>query len=142
MSARSALDIVLLCETHLGWASTDLKSPLWKVRRTEAGKLNRAMAKDPKVTLARLELAIELCRRKRTYIKSPMVLVYMVDEVLTNSHTTHVHELAEQIEQAVHREYNSGQPDATDWISRLVRAQGPYRADVLAEWRDAGRDKD
>lgn len=142
MPARTALDIVLLCETHLGWASPNLKTPLWKVRQVEAGKLKRAMAQDEKVTLPRLELAVELCRRKRTYIKSPVALVYMIDEVLENSHTYVVHELAEQIADAVATEYASGRGDATEWISRLVRAQGPYRADVLAEWRAAGRDKD
>lgn len=136
--ARTATDVVILCENVLGWVPED-NVPLWKARANHAGRLKRAMAKHG-VTLDQLVLAVEYCRRRREPVKSPAALVFRVPSALDLANEPEsTSDDTEAINEAIQWEYHNEDHFSLGWIFRLTRAVGAHRADVLKEWRDAGR---
>ena len=82
MTARTTMQLVKACENVLGWTPNP-SMPLSTARTVAARRLGKEMAKDPeKFSLHNLELAIELCRRQRQPIKSPLYLIHKVDEAV------------------------------------------------------------
>lgn len=135
MTVRNATEFVVLCENALGWVP-DPNVSLHKARMVMAGRLKREIAKDPhKMTWANLELAVEMLRRKRQPIKSPLYVTYKVDEALQESNRpAPVRPLGELIDQAVAREQDSADERSAYWLGRLTRAAGKYRQEAYDEW--------
>jgi len=133
-------DIVVACENTLGWVP-DPGKPLWKARSVEAGKLNRAAAKDPKkVTVDNLALAVEFSRKRRRPVTSPLGLIHRIEDALVFARDeTVLSDLGQAVQDAVNLELFMDRHDAGIWITRLTRAQGEFRLDVLNEWKEAGR---
>lgn len=132
------MDIVVACENVLGWVPDESK-PLWKARANAAGAVKRAMAKH-NVTLDQLELAIEYCRRKKEAIASPAALVFRVEQALELANEPEPElDVSTDVEAAVQWERDHEDHFSLGWITRLTRAVGNYRAEVLQEWRSAGR---
>ncbi len=132
----TATDIVIACENRLGYLH---HGPLTERRRIEAGKINKKLKTDPSVTLADFELAIEYCWKKRESVTSPVALYWRIKDAknLAND-VVEVSDLTEEIERAIAWEMWC-EPIDHEWVGKLTRAQGDGRADVLAEWKAAGR---
>lgn len=132
------MDIILDCENRLGW-SPPAGAVLWRARAGEHRKLTRAMEKRG-YTVEDLRTALAYCLRRRQAITSPMELIGLVDKArdLTPDTDPRV-PLDDQIDAAVAWEAANRDGSSANWGSRLVRVAGHLRADVLQEWRDAGR---
>lgn len=153
MGVKTATELIILCENLFGHdfvgavddaslTPTARKVPLWKARAAEAGKINRAMKKDPKVvTLANLETAANYCFEKRIEVKSPYGLVYKIEEATAKVADVELtSDLGDLVQRALAWEADQPATDSRDeWISRLTRAHGESRAAVLKEWAEDGR---
>lgn len=133
----TATDVVVACENTLGWNPT--VKPLRKARNIEAGKINRKLEADPRVTLEDFMLAIEYCRRKREPVTSPVALYWRIEDAKAMANApVPSSALSTSIEQAMAWELAQLEPNE-HWIGRLTRAHGPHRDAVLSEWAGAGR---
>ena len=143
MTLKNATAVVVLCENLFGCGTDAVEKgvPLHKARAIEAGKLNKAMKRDPrKVTLDNLELAATYCFEKRIPIKSPYGLVYKIEEALALQATPELtSDLAESVQRALAWEADHHDSSSSAWSERLTRAHGDARASVLADWKEAGR---
>ena len=132
---RHATDFIIHCENTLGWVPDETKE-LWKARSIQAGRLNKAIAKKPSLyTWENLELAVEFLRRKRQPIKSPMFVLYVVEDALRAAQEAQVRPLGEQIDEAIAAEYSQPELTSMTWVDQLSRSVGQYRQDTLTEWR-------
>lgn len=140
---RTSTDLVLAVENTLGWLPPVRKGkPAWRVRQVEAGKLNKARKRDPeRLTIENLLLALEHCRRNRIEVKSPMALIYHVDEAVEAGRDERA--LSDDLEQlladAVALERAARVEGWERWVGRFTRAQGEGRREVFREWVESGR---
>lgn len=133
------MQLVKACENVLGW-TPPASMPLTTARTIAARRLGKEMAKDPeRLTPRNLELAIELCRRQRQQIKSPLYLIYKVDEAVAAANVaTAQSDIATLMEQAIAFEMDSDPSEEREyWLGRLVLARGRFRDEVYAEWAAA-----
>lgn len=143
---KNATALVILCENLFGTGTEAVEKgiPTFKARAVEAGKIKAAMRKDPKrVTLANLELAANYCFEKRLQIKTPYGLIHKIDEALQYATAPELEsDLSVLTQRALMAEAGRSAADqvSQEWIGRLTRAHGDARADVLREWKEAGRD--
>lgn len=134
MTVKNATEFVVLCENTLGY-NPDPTKELWKARSIMAGRLNKAIKAKPHLyTWENLELAVELLRRQRQPVASPMFVLYKVEEALKAAAAAQIRPLGELIDEAVAAERSLPQP-SQDWIDQLTRAVGKYRKDALDEWQ-------
>lgn len=136
MPVKNATEFVILCENTLGYNPDETKD-LWKARAIMAGRLKRAIAQKPTLyTWANLELAVEMLRRQRQPIQSPLFVLYKVEEALKAApEATPPKPLAELVEQAVAAERSQPALTSASWVSQLTRAVGKYRQETYDEWR-------
>lgn len=132
MSVHTAAKLVERCENQLGWTAPPGMA-LWKARRIEIAKLNRAMEKAG-VSLEDVAYALELSRREHATIESPAALVWRVERAREVAVATEPVGLDQQIRDAIDFELDQELPDHDLWVSRLSRCSGPARAEVLDEW--------
>jgi hypothetical protein len=139
MTVRNSVELVELISNQLGWAPPLGDTRPWhKVRTTEAAKLNRAIAKDPKsFTYDNLELAVEYMRGKKITPASTLAVCSFVKPALRESNQVEERPLGDLIDAAIARENELQRPEWTYWCRRLANAVGPYRQQVLDEWREA-----
>lgn len=136
------MDLVLGCENRLGWTPTTRGRPFHVARGIEVGKLKKAMAQDPThCTIENLALALEWSWRHRKQVSSPVGLIYRIDAALERAPEVDcTTDLGAAVQRAVDHELALDRPDALEWIYRLTRSFGTFRADVLTEWKEAGRE--
>lgn len=142
---RNATELLELAENRLGWDPYESTKrgtvPVWKVRAIEAGKINRAIAKEAHVTFENLALAVDYALAHKRTITSPFGLVVMVrDAVKWDREQVQpevVSDLESDIEAAIAIEQGRNDPDAAMWLGRFMRAVGPSRHLVYTEWREA-----
>lgn len=145
---RNATALLLEIENRLGWDPYEVAlakgEPVFKVRATEAGKLNAAMKRKPKgkqppVTLANLALAVEYAQRHRLEVKAPYGVVYLIEKAIeerdADAPATGVDGDFESnwIAAIEYEEFNADDRSAY-WMGRFMRAVGPARKDVLNEY--------
>lgn len=132
-------DIVVDCENQLGLIGPR-GIPTWKSRAADVGRLRRGLNSHPDVTITDLRLALAWCRRRKEPITSVSELFGKVKDArrhrIQDERTTDV---SLSFREALRWEGDQSDPDAERWLARLVRSFGPARADVLQEWRVAGR---
>ena len=130
--------IVELIENTLGWAAP-IGEPLWKVRSREAGKLNRKIATRPSFYTERnILLAIEYCRREHITIETPVGVLGFVEAAVREANKPEVERPLDQaIAEAIAWEQDNEQQGFGHWVTRLRRANGAARRDVLTEWKQA-----
>lgn len=122
-----------LVENRLGW-SPPPGGPAYRRYVVEAAKVKRKIASNPELyTWAALELAVELLARERLP-RTPIGVFSHVERALTMARLPET-DLEEQIRSAMRYEGLRGDPGG--WVTRFTRATGPYRAEVLDEWRRA-----
>lgn len=139
---NTATEFVLAVENMLGWAAEETPTkPLWKVRQIEAGKVNRKRKEDPELySWENLEIAMLWCLHNRTPVKSPLGVFYKVTKALAERpREERARPLGDLIDEAIAQEMGSQQIGWQEWVITLQRAGGPARAEVLQEWRNAGR---
>lgn len=135
MPVKNATDLVILCENRLGYVPDETKE-LWKARAIQAGRLNKAIAKDPLLTWENLELAVEYLFRKRQPIKSPLYVTYVVKDALKlAAETSKPRPIGELIDEAIALE-QAQRPsrEQESWLGQLTRAAGSYRQATYDEW--------
>lgn len=147
MAIKNAKEFVELVENQLGWAppmeEVTERKPLWKHRIIMAGRVKKAIEKDPNLyTWHNLDLAIEYCRRKKIEVKSPMGVLYKVRQAVDMANVVPSTDLEGAIEAAIEWESTEQRPGHAEWVGRLVRADGSARRDVLELWRRERRDVD
>lgn len=117
-------------ENTLGWSSA-LRGPRWKVRKIEAGKVDKKRATNPALyTWPNLMLALELCRRERLP-RTPTGVFAHVERALELRRAPEV-DLEEAIREATAREVAAGDPD--QWVTRFARSAGHYRKEAYEQW--------
>lgn len=133
-----ALGFIKHCEDVLGWLpNPNPRVPRTQARRQCATRLVAAMKEDPeRYTWHNLLLAVELVRREKTVIRSPLYLLHRVDDALklANAPVAEV-PLEEAIRAALMRE--SVTPDderSRYWTVRFTRATGRYRREAYDAW--------
>lgn len=129
---RTATEFVEAVENLLGWVPAE---PRWKSIRTEAAKVKRKRSTNlPLYSFDNLELAIALLRRERKAVQSPVAVLWHVERALKMGEVVvETDELDAQVTELVEYLAEHGDPDG--WTSRLVRAQGRGRQEVLDEYR-------
>lgn len=138
------LAIVEACENQLGWVPPYKENvPVYQTRAVEVYKLKKAMANPEFAQVANphnLALALEFSRRRGLAVKSPITLLYRINDALAYADTGPTETtIAMQISAAVRWEQDHDDDDSLRWIHRLVRSSGAGQVDVLVEWKDAGR---
>lgn len=135
---RKATAFIIFVENTLGWIPpVTEKTPLWKARAVEAGKLNKKIKTNPRLyTWENLALAVEYCRRKKQEVRSPTALCWTVERALREAYQpADSTPVQAQVDAAIAWEQTNQLDDADTWIGRLTRAGGDGRKDVLNEWR-------
>lgn len=103
----------------------------------EAHKLHLVMRKR-RVSNVEFVLCVDYCHATHRRIEHPVWVLRFLDDARewkAASSPAPGSELGERIAEAVARERVLAAPDSPDWIDRLLRARGPYREEVLSEWR-------
>lgn len=133
-----AKEVIRACENVLGWVPPR-GMPLSTARTLYAAKLEKAAQEQPGlVTERNLLLAVELCRRERTPIQSPMFLCHRIKDALRLAASPEAERpLGTQVDEALTREGMRADDESSYWRGRLMRASGNARAEVLQEWREA-----
>lgn len=142
MTLKHATDLVILCENLFGCVSAVADgTPVFRMRSIEAGKINRAMAKDPmNITLDNLELAANYCFQKRIPIKTPYGLVFKIPQALDLVAAVEpTSDLAESVQRALAWEADNPDDFSGGWAERLTRAHGDARGLLLKDWHEASR---
>jgi hypothetical protein len=138
MSFRTMTEVVEACENTLGWLPPASNKPRWRLVAAEVGKLVAAQRKQPDlVTFKNLEIALDYSRRKKMPVKSPVGLVYRIEEALEFVDTREITPIQQQIDSALEWEAKHDLPDSSTWRSRLIRSSGTARDTTLADWREA-----
>lgn len=130
----SATRFCKLVEAKLGWVPPNPHAPAWLAYKQEASKVTNKIATDPELyTWRNLELAVELLRREKKP-RSPIGVFAHVARAVEMANEVEP-DLDTQIREATAYEVRRGDP--AGWVTRFARAQGAYRAQALAEWRES-----
>lgn len=118
----------------------DNPEPFQKWAGMESHKLYLVMRKR-RITNEEFLLCVRYCQRHHKRIENAVWVFRFINEakqeqreLLAQTPTT---ELGLGIEEALRRERALSDDQSTTWIGRLTRAVGPYRDEVLSEWRAA-----
>lgn len=134
-----ALAFLQVVENTLGW-DPGKRGSRRRGQELYVGKVLDKIATNPQLyTWDNLGLAVELVRRKRHVIQSPLNVFSFVEEAVELAYVPIERPLDEEMAEATRLEYSRTDPDAELWLMRLARAADHARADVLQMWRDAGR---
>lgn len=141
MTVKNATELCALVENTLGWTPiVSDKMPRWRAIAIMAGRVNKKIETNPKLyTWRNLEIAVAYLWAKRQQVRSPMGIFYVVEDAVAQSYETPQQPLGDQVEQAIRTEYEIDDAQTIRWVTRLSRAFGDARADVLVEWRAARR---
>ncbi len=92
-----------------------------------------------RVTSEEFCLAVDYCVRHRIAAPNPVWILKHIPaarkEAIELAVLHQPEELELAIDQAIESERTSPDADTPDWVQRLVRARGPYRKEVLEEWK-------
>ena len=141
MTVKNATELLQLIENTLGWTPNVTETtPRWRAVANMAGRINKKVKTNPQLyTWENLELAVNFLWKARQAVYSPMLVFSVVEQAVAEKHHEPPRPLGVQVEDALRLEYEIDDAQSHLWISRLSRAFGTYRADVLAEWRAARR---
>lgn len=124
-------DFIRHVENTLGWAPAE-DEPRWKATARESAKLVRKIKTKPHLyTWDNLMLTVELLRRERAVITSPVAVCTHVRRALDAQYQVVTSDIAGAIHAAITEAFTAGEQT---WVERLARASGDARHEVLAEW--------
>jgi hypothetical protein len=133
------MDLIVDAENLLGYEPPRNGLPVYRVRAAEHRKLTRAL-ESRQYCVADLRLAFNYCLRRRQPITRLHELVDLIPVAkdLAAAPDTLI-DVAHAIAEAVQWEADNKDELTRYWLGRLARAEGPIRAEVVAEWRESGR---
>lgn len=118
----------------IGDYNEDDGRPWFRFRMLEIGKL-KAMRKKRGLTIADLMTAAEYCDRRDIKITAPWQLIGHLFEAKRERRQWEQKAFDREIDDAVVCERSLADHDQT-WVDRLLLARGPYRKEVLEQWRE------
>ncbi len=133
MTELKPTQFVLILENTLG-LPLDMSMPEWKARSIQAGQVKKKIAKNPRLySWDNLLVAVEWCREHKKEIKQAAGIFHFVEQALKERADSGAltDSLSRRVDAAIEREKSLGDPDG--FVSRLTRASGPVRGEVLAE---------
>ena len=119
----------------IGDHDQDDAQPWYKFRLREIAKL-KAIRKKRGVSLADFTLAARYCYRRRVTVHDSWQVPQHLAQARREAKAAATSDLSQQIEAAVAAEQAGHRPDQ-QWVTRLLRARGRYRVEVLEAWRSA-----
>lgn len=112
----------------------DTHGPFQKWAGLESYKLAKVMTKR-RVSNEKFVVAVLWCQRHHKRIENAVWVLNHVDEAWAEHMGTERTDIAVLIERAIAEEYARDRASSPQWVARLSRARGPYRQEVLDEWR-------
>lgn len=117
------------------WDELLSEEPYWKWVGMAAHRLALTMKKR-RVTPTDWRLAVDFCARHRIPIGNPVwALKYIPEAKTENQRLARERGLPLEVDDALAYERNLADPMSAEWVQKLLRARGPYRKEVLAEWQ-------
>lgn len=119
----------------LGTYSDDEPTPFFQTRNKEIAKLKAAMTKR-RISIEEVVLAARYCKAQHI----PVLYLNQLWKELGNAKAAQralPSDIQTHVEDAIAHENWLGAPDSAYWIERLNRAVGPYREEVLDEWKQS-----
>lgn len=125
-------------QKQLGYGNWDEETdgPYQKWAGLEAHKLSKVMTKRG-VDHWHFVVAVLWCKRHRKRIENATWVLKFVAEAWAEHQSLVRTDVAELIEQAIRVESARNRAQTPDWVARLTRARGPYRLEVLTEWKQS-----
>jgi hypothetical protein len=133
-------DLVVACENQLGWTIPEGVEP-WSARMKEVGKLKRVLSVRREVSIADLQTALAYCKRRHEPIDSPLGLfgkVNVAKELAVVKEPPRT-DVTVDWEAALLWELMNPDRLSDAWSLKLRRVHPAVRAELLADWRAAGR---
>lgn len=136
LHAEPATDAALFDMLHalLGVGDYDDSAdvPWFKFRMVEIQKI-KVLRRRRGVSLGEFALAARYCYRRRIPVRRSWEVCGYIPAAKKQARASRVSDLAASIATAVENERSRADCDER-WVGRLLRAQGPARAEVLAAW--------
>jgi len=110
--------------------------PWFRFRMTEIAKL-KAIRKRRSITLADFAMTARYCHRHHEQVKESWQLCGFIADAKREARRIAVPELSQEIHAALDLERALPGPDSSTWIERLLLTRGPFRRDVLDEWKQS-----
>jgi hypothetical protein len=110
--------------------------PWWQFRIREIAKL-KAIRKRRSITLADFAMSARYCHRHREQVKESWQLCGFIADAQREARRIAVPALSREIHAALETERTLPGPDSAAWVERLLLTRGPFRREVLAEWKQS-----
>ena len=110
--------------------------PWFRFRMTEIAKL-KAIRKRRSITLADYAMTARYCQRHQVQVKESWQLCGFIADAKREARRIAVPELSQEIHDALALERALPGPDSVTWIERLLLTRGPFRREVLDEWKQS-----
>jgi len=108
----------------------------FQFRMREIAKL-KAIRKRRSITLADYAMTARYCQRHQEQVKESWQLCGFIADAKREARRIAVPELSQEIHAALEAERALPGPDSATWIERLLLTRGPFRRDVLDEWKQS-----
>jgi hypothetical protein len=109
-------------------------TPWWRHRANEIAKL-RGIRKRRSITLADFALTARYCYRHKEKVTESWQLCGFIADAKREARRIAVPDLSRQVSEAIASERALPGPDSDTWIERLLLTRGPFRQEVLDQWR-------
>jgi hypothetical protein len=116
------------------WDEVTAEEPYFKARGTEMGKLKRTMTAR-QVGIPEAVLAARYCYRHRIPVLWTTEIFKHLAAARREAAEFARGDIQREMEAAIRCERSLARASSDDWVSRLTRAQGDYRREVLDSWR-------
>lgn len=114
--------------------------PYQKWSGLESHKLYLVMRKRH-ITADEFMLCVDYCHRHHKRIENAVWVFRFIPEAKVEQRELEAQlqmtDLGQMVEAAMSHERALAATDSNEWIGKLTRARGPYRQEVLAQWRAA-----
>jgi len=110
--------------------------PWFRFRMTEIAKL-KAIRKHRSITLADFAMTARYCQRHQEQVKESWQLCGFIADAKREARRIAVPELSQEVHAALEAERALPGPDSATWVERLLLTRGPFRRDVLNEWKQS-----
>ena len=129
-------DVYDVLQRHFGlgdWDADRSTTPWWKHRQLEASKIKRSRT-SRNVSPDDLVLAAHYCKAHGHHIGAVTWLYKHIPAAIRWDNERSRAELRAELDDRIAAAVEEARDTAPEWVDRLVRARGPYREEVLAEW--------
>ena len=139
LEAQPKTDAALFDMLHslFGVGDFDDSDQQWfKFRMREIAKL-KAIRKRRSITLADFAMTARYCHRHHEQVKESWQLCGFIADAKREARRIAVPELSQEVHAALEAERALPGPNSATWVERLLLTRGPFRRDVLNEWKQS-----